>query len=155
MWCIARGANLWLNVFLSKGLMAEHCKRGLGIVEGLVRRPPNCWGIGRWGHMEDFLPIPWLPIHPYSRGGGRLRQGQDGGVRTQPCHTNPGLSKWPSYLRVGPDPSSDETQGFKTIQNYCQCHLFWLAHAFNLLWKIVTVGWWIYAVLQVEHKKRH
>ena len=79
---------------------------------GNGEKAPNCWGIGRWGHMEDFLPIPWLPIHPYRRGG-RLWQGQDGGVRTQPCHTNPGLSKWPSYLRVGPDPSSDERRDLK------------------------------------------
>ena len=42
--------------------------------------------------MEDFLPIPWLPIHPYRRGG-RLWQGQDGGVRTQPLSHKPGALK--------------------------------------------------------------
>ena len=51
-------------------------------------KAPNCWGIGRWGHMEDFLPIPWLPIHPYSRGGeavaGSGWGGQDSALSHKP-----------------------------------------------------------------------
>ena len=99
MWCMASRAHVGLNTLVWWGAAQAWVGNGWRVGE----KAPNCWGIARWGHKEDFLPIPWLPIHPYSLGGGR--QGQDGGVRTQPpCHTNPGLSKWPSYLRLRPDP---------------------------------------------------
>ena len=77
-----------LGMYLS--LMGKY-KCGLG----MVRRPPNCWGIGRWGHMEDFLPIPWFPIHPYSRGGeaeaGSGWGGQDSAPVTQTRGSQNGL----------------------------------------------------------------
>ena len=99
MWCMASRAHVGLNTLVWWGAAQAWVGNGWRVGE----KASNCWGIARWGHKEDFLPIPWLPIHPYSLGGGR--QGQDGGVRTQPrCHTNPGLSKWPSYLRLRPDP---------------------------------------------------
>ena len=51
----------------------------------LVRRRPIV--------VEDFLPIPSPPIQQHTAGEGRLWQGQDGGVRTQPLSHKPGALK--------------------------------------------------------------
>ena len=75
-----------------------------------------------------------------------------GGSGLSPCHTNPGLSKWPSYLRVGP--AAGMRRDLKRYR-YDMCHLFRLAHAFNLRCRKFSDDEYIYAVLRVEHKKRH
>ena len=75
-----------------------------------------------------------------------------GGSGLSPCHTNPGLSKWPSYLRVGPDPSSDERRDLKRSGIIVGAIFFALYLHSICFGKLLDDE---YAVLQLEHKKPH
>ena len=63
--------------------------------------------------MEDFLPIPWFPIHPYSRGG-EAEAGSGWGGQDSALSHKPGALKM-AFISQGRASSWDE-EGFKTIQ---------------------------------------